>query len=96
MEINEFLNSGGTIDDGNEVGPVERNDADQAMTDWIGQAAAVLESSGLPPLEIREQHLSDAIKSAISSDIAGQAVSKVLRLDAWPLSRTAEPMSSSS
>ena len=26
MEINEFLNSGGTIDDGNEVSPVERND----------------------------------------------------------------------
>jgi hypothetical protein len=83
IEIHEFLNSGGTVEGEREDSAVELT-SDNAMSGWIGEAAVALEASDLPPLEIREQHLSGAIKGAISSAIAGQAVSKVLRLDAWP------------
>jgi hypothetical protein len=84
MEINEFLNSGGIVEANGEEGDARMTDTDNAMSKWIGQAAATLEASGVPPLELREQHLAYAIKEAISSEIPGQAVSKVLSLEAWP------------
>lgn len=84
MEINEFLNSGEMAEAIGEDGDVQMTAADKAMSQWITQAAATLEASEVPPLELREHHLADAIKDAINDQLAGQAVSKVLDLDAWP------------
>jgi hypothetical protein len=84
MEINEFLNSGGMVEAIGEDGDVQMTETDKAMSQWITQAAATLEAFEVPPLELREHHLADAIKDAINDQLAGRAVSKVLDLDAWP------------
>jgi hypothetical protein len=67
-----------------EDGDVQMTEVDKAMSQWITQAAATLDASEVPPLELRERHLANAIKDAINDQLAGQAVSKVLDLDAWP------------
>jgi hypothetical protein len=84
MEINEFLNSDGIDEANGEDGDVQMTEADKAMSQWIAQAAATLEACDVPPLELREHHLADAIKDAINGQLAGRAVSTVLDLGAWP------------
>jgi hypothetical protein len=85
IEANEFLGSGGDVQPNGEEGDARMTDADSPMGKWIGQAAATLEAAVVPPLELREKDLADAIKEAINAEVAGQAIAKVLSLDAWPL-----------
>jgi hypothetical protein len=84
MEMNEFLNSGGMAEASAGAADTPTTEGDTAMLRWIVQAAAALQGSDVPPLELREHHLAAAIKDAINETVPAIAASKVLGVDAWP------------